>query len=37
MMIKKFKNILTELKTILEEKSLKNKMKIMVHRNYCNK
>ena len=31
MMIKKFKDILTELKTILEEKSLKNKIKIMVH------
>ena len=31
MMIKKFKDILTELKTILEEKSLKNKIKIMVN------
>ena len=31
MMIKKFKDLLTDLKTILEEKSLKNKIKIMVH------
>ena len=30
MMIKKFKDLLTDLKTILEEKSLKNKIKIMV-------